>query len=258
MISFIVCVFNEVGNIGPTVATIRRAAEAVALTDYEVILVDDGSTDGSDKEIAELASQLDCVRAFANPANLGLGSSIRLGISKAVKPSFMMVPGDNDMSESMITLLLLCRNEADVILAVPFNREQRTIVRNIVSTLYQLIYLATFQIYAGYVTGPGIWPVALAQDFKLKSRRFGIMSELNVKMLCGGRTYAEIPGYVQAGPKRRSTVNLKNLAEVVLSYVRLIADIYFVDSERFKKRTTRVQIDFTRYMRGPNSTDSAL
>ncbi|MFC3674875.1 glycosyltransferase family 2 protein [Ferrovibrio xuzhouensis] len=249
MISFIVCAFNEEGHLKPTVETIHQAIEETGLADYEIIFVDDGSSDNTASEIAELASCNKNIRIFRNPRNLGLGVSMRLGISKAEKPSFMMVPGDNDMSLSMIKMLLICRNEADIVIAVPFNKERRTLVRNVISIIYQLIYLVTFRVYAGYITGPGIWPVALARSLSLKSSRFGIMSELNVKMLCSDSSYTEIPGYVQAGTKARSTITLRNLSEVAASFIQLFLDIYVFERRRFRSRARRHQIDFIKYIK---------
>jgi hypothetical protein len=59
-----------------------------------------------------------------------------------------------------------------------------------------------------------------------------------------GYTFAEVPGYFQAGPKTRSSVTLKNLWEVVGSFLRLIGDVHFRDRQRFGRRPIRKQIDF--------------
>ncbi len=244
MITFIVPAFNEQDNIAPTVATIRAAATAAKLDALEIVIVNDGSTDGTASAIADLAAADRNIRPVQNPQNLGLGASIRAGIAAASAPSFMVVPGDNDVSKSTILMMLMFRNEADIILMSPLNKEQRNLFRNILSTMYQAAYMIFFGIYVVYINAPGIWPTARARDAGLRARRFSIISEMNVKLLRMGCTFAEIPGYLQGGPKARSTVTWRALTEVMGSFLRLLVAVHITDRQRFGSLPKRKQIDF--------------
>jgi glycosyltransferase involved in cell wall biosynthesis len=244
MISFIVPAFNEEGNVLKTVAAILAATADAGLADCEIVLIDDGSSDGTWREIEMAAAAHREVRPLKNPGNLGLGASIRAGISAASGTSFMVVPGDNDVPSAFITLMLRFRGEADIILTAPLNKEQRTIGRNVLSMLYQMAYMIVFDVYVSYLNGPGIWPTAASREAMLRSRRFSIIAELNVKLLRMGCTFAEVPGYFQAGPKVRRTVTLRNLGEVISSFLRLAIDVRIRNRPRFAKRPTRKQIDF--------------
>lgn len=255
MISFIVAAYNEAGNIGPTVETIRSACRACDLDGYEIIIVDDGSSDSTSDEITALAGIFSCITGVKNSMNLGLGASIRKGIEIASHPAFMVVPGDNDMPESMILMMLQFRYEADVILTAPLNKEQRNLTRNIISMLYQMAYMIVFKVSVSYINGPGIWPTHAARSAQLKAQRFSIIAELNVKALRMGSTFAEVPGYFQAGPKVRSTVTLRNLTEVIVSFVRLTLDVHIARREQFNKRSRRMQINFVSYFSGRKTTN---
>lgn len=244
MITFIVPAFNEEGNLVPTAATIRAAAKECGIARIEIIFVDDGSADGTASEIAALAEKHSDIRSITNSTNLGLGASVRAGIDIASSASFMVVPGDNDVSKEMMAMILRFRSEADMILTVPLNKEQRNLSRNLISMLYQAVYMTSFRVYVSYINGPGLWPTAAARTAALKSRRFSVISEINVKLLRMGCTFAEVPGYFQAGPKMRRTVTLRNLTEVIVSFCRLVCDVYVFRRECFRGRPVRKKINF--------------
>lgn len=244
MISFIVSALNEEENIRPTVETIVAAAAACRLADFEIILIDDGSTDGTYGVMSAIRDAHPFVNIIRNQTNAGLGNAIRQGIAAARHPRFMVVPGDNDMHQSLIELLLSFREHAEIILTIPLNRESRSLTRNIISMIYQTVQMAAFDVYVSYINGPGIWPTEKAKAIGLNAKRFSIISELNVVLLRSGCSYAEVPGYLRAQPKARSTVTLKNLSEVVGLFLKLLYRVHVKEKQRFSARPTRIHIDF--------------
>ena len=86
--------FNEAANLVPT---IERLIDALTITieDFEIIIVNDGSTDDT-REVAErLASKYPIVRVINNEQNMGLGYSYKRGYREANKEFFVYIPGDN-------------------------------------------------------------------------------------------------------------------------------------------------------------------
>ena len=244
MISFIVPAFNEEGNIGLTVETIISASRQSYVSNFEIILIDDGSADGTHAVMTGLAERYPFIVPIRNQENVGLGSSVRRGIAAARHPQFMVVPGDNDMSQSLIELLLAFRDHAEIILTIPLNRESRLRFRNVVSMTYQMIQMVTFNVYVAYINGPGIWPTEKAKAIGLVARRFSIISEMNVLLLRSGCTYAEVPGYLLARPKVRRTVTWVNLAEVIRLFLSLAYRVHVSSKSRFSAQPERIHIDF--------------
>lgn len=244
MISFIVPAYNEAKNIRATVETIRAAAMLAKLEAIEIVIIDDGSADDTAVIVEALAALQPDLRLIRQSINQGLGAAVQAGLGIASASHFMVVPGDNDMAKEMIALMLLVRGEADMILTMPLNKELRSVTRNIVSMIYQMAYMAMFRVFVGYISGPGLWPTAKARQVGLRARRFGLISELNVKLLRAGCTYAEVPGYLQGGPPARRTITLRNLTEVVVSFLRLISDIHLKGGGRFRGHAVRKQINF--------------
>ena len=79
MISFIVSSFNEEANLAKTVETIRAAVKDVGIKESEIdiILVNDGSADGTGRIADALQSEHPFTQTINHPTNLGIGMTIR-------------------------------------------------------------------------------------------------------------------------------------------------------------------------------------
>ncbi len=80
LISFVVIAYNEAPNIGPALASISGLRD---LGRYEIIVVNDGSGDGTAEVVAGLAAQNPRIRLIDLPANRGRGYARRIGIAAA-------------------------------------------------------------------------------------------------------------------------------------------------------------------------------
>ena len=78
-VSIVIPVYNEVGALEETVRDVTRYMNESGLT-YEVILVDDGSTDGSGELIAKIS--LPHVKAVQHTVNQGYGAALKTGLKK--------------------------------------------------------------------------------------------------------------------------------------------------------------------------------
>lgn len=244
MISFIVSSFNEEKNVANTARTIASACAACDVQDYEIIMIDDGSADGTYAALSDLAATNPSIVLIRNERNLGVGTSIRRGIASARYPRFMIVPGDNDMGQELIELLLTYADAADVVLTIRVNTEARSLARNILSMIYQCIQMVVFGINVSYVNGPGVWPTAKAKSVGLIAERFGIFSELNVKLLRSGCSYTELPAYFNSAPASRRTVTSKNLRELTSQLVRLAYTVYVTEKKNYSAQPARVRVNF--------------
>src|SRR3954462_5150497 len=85
--------FNEVGNIAAAVAEARVAASAAA-DQHEIVVVDDGSTDGTRAEARRLARIDPSVRVVTHDVNRGYGAALRTGISAVRQPWTLLTDAD--------------------------------------------------------------------------------------------------------------------------------------------------------------------
>ena len=102
LVSVVVPVRNEAGNILPLVAEIRAA---LAGTAFEIVYVDDGSTDASWRELAEAARQGD-LRAIRHAASCGQSAAIATGVRAARGTWIATRDGDGQNDPADIPALL--------------------------------------------------------------------------------------------------------------------------------------------------------
>ncbi len=92
-LSIVVPVFNEAGNVQPLVDEIVREADRLGCT-YEVILVNDGSTDGSEAALDRAADGRPQVKVIHFAANCGQTIAIRAGLEAARGRRWITLDGD--------------------------------------------------------------------------------------------------------------------------------------------------------------------
>jgi hypothetical protein len=113
-ISFVLPAYNEEENIT------KAVADAVAIADrhcstYEVIVVDDGSSDRTAERVAESAVDHPEVRLVQHPTNLGYGQALRSGFADARMDFVFYTDADNQFDMNELPLLLAWADRADVV-----------------------------------------------------------------------------------------------------------------------------------------------
>jgi dolichyl-phosphate beta-glucosyltransferase len=78
-LSIVIPAYNEEQRIAPTLARIVAHAQA-RRSPFEVIVVDDGSRDGTRAVVESVAARHRSVRLLALPANAGKGAAVRAGV----------------------------------------------------------------------------------------------------------------------------------------------------------------------------------
>ena len=91
-LSVVIPVRNEAPNIAPLVAEIRAALDGKF--DYEIVYVDDGSSDGTAAAVAALAASFPRLRLLRHRASRGQSAAIRTAIKAARAPWIATIDGD--------------------------------------------------------------------------------------------------------------------------------------------------------------------
>src|SRR3954468_6868837 len=81
-LSIVIPVFNEAGTVGQVIEKVR-GLDLGPGNDKELIVVNDGSSDGTREALKKYEKGVEGVRVHHSPVNLGKGASLRIGFSFA-------------------------------------------------------------------------------------------------------------------------------------------------------------------------------
>jgi glycosyltransferase involved in cell wall biosynthesis len=143
-ISLVFPMWNEEAYVHRAVAAGREALSAIT-PDWEIICVDDCSTDRTAELVDALAREDPRIKAVHNPRNRKLGGTLRAGYAAAAKDLVVYSDADLpfDLREIGRAVRLLEYQQADVLAAYRHDRTAEGPVR----TLYTLVYTSLIRLF---------------------------------------------------------------------------------------------------------------
>lgn len=155
--------FNEEGRIATTVGEALQAAEEL-LEDFEIIIVDDGSTDSTAAVAQQLVDRHPKVSLIRQPTNVGVGAAFSKGLAAARFPWLTLIPGDNAFALDGVRSVFAAVGSADLIVTYRANTEVRTPLRRLMSTVCTTMIRIASRCPIRDAHSMYVYPVALARQ----------------------------------------------------------------------------------------------
>jgi glycosyltransferase involved in cell wall biosynthesis len=191
-LSVIVPAYCEADNIVGTLDNITRALAPLPI-DYELLVIDDGSTDGTGALVTRYADRVAAVRLLTNDRNRGFGWTYRRGVDAAAFDHIVMVHGDNAWGAETLREFFAHVGDADII--VGYTRDMwssrswpRTATSKTFTGLVNLISGRRLQ----YYNGLQIHRADVLKSLSIQSSGYGFQAEVLVKALRRCKTFIEV------------------------------------------------------------------
>ncbi|MFH1791049.1 MAG: glycosyltransferase [Candidatus Omnitrophota bacterium] len=144
-ISFVIPMFNEREAIEDSIEEVRIIAKALT-DDYEIIISDDASTDGSG-DIARRMSEKDAnIHVVGMRENTKFGGALAAGLKRAVKDIVIYTDADLPVSLLDIKKSLPMIEKADIVTATSMIKKGENLKRKIISWGYNTLLQVLFRI----------------------------------------------------------------------------------------------------------------
>ena len=137
LLSLIVPVFNEEEVLPVSYARMSAAMQALTGYDYEIIYVNDGSRDGTMKQLRAIAKEHKEVRVISFSRNFGHQLAVTAGMDNARGDALIIIDADlQDPPEVIAELVKAWENGADIAYGKRLKREGETVFKKLTSFCY--------------------------------------------------------------------------------------------------------------------------
>jgi glycosyltransferase involved in cell wall biosynthesis len=192
-LSIVIPAFNEAENILGTLENVTAALVPLPL-EYEILVIDDGSADGTGELVKANAAKFPHVQLVVNDRNRGFGWTYRRGVQTAARDHIVMVHGDNAWGAETLHDFFRHTGDADII--VGYTRDMwksRPWTRALISKTFTQTVNAITRRRLKYYNGLQIHKAAVLKSLDIQSSGFGFQAEVLVKGLRRARTFIEVP-----------------------------------------------------------------
>jgi glycosyltransferase involved in cell wall biosynthesis len=225
-VSVIIPAYNEEADIEEAVSIVSKLTSKY-IKDYEIIVINDGSTDDTASAIKRAQKKCKQLRVITHQKNMGFGEGFRDGIKNATKKYITGFPADIDQTVEILSDLIKNRENADIVSSYVTNLHSRPLERKFFSICFKTLMNLLFQLNLKYYTGYFICRVDLIKKIKLISGNTAILAEAKIRLIKAGYKFMEIPyetrprlhGYTKA-------LTINNIIQTFKLIFVLIRDIY--------------------------------
>lgn len=184
-LSIIVPTLNEEDGIGATIAEIykdiKKNSVKKIVSSFEVIVVNDGSSDNTDRVLENIKSSYKQLSIITHKSNQGLGASILTGVGHSKKRFITYLPADGQVFLREILAGLKIAPSADLVLTYRGRREDYNPYRYLLSNSLMMAMKIFFGLNFKDYNWVHIYKRSLFKSIKVKSKGVFYLAEIVVR-----------------------------------------------------------------------------
>jgi glycosyltransferase involved in cell wall biosynthesis len=189
-ISVIIPAYNEEATIERVVGQTDRVLQAIA-RDYEIVVLDDGSTDGTWAAMNRARGVSPRIRLLRNRANMGIGQALMPLVRASRKDLVFMLPGDGQIPPSELQRLLPLAGRFELVNGVRSPRRDPA-HRRLLGCVFNLVISALGGVSVRDVDSSTLYRGDLVRALPVMSRGAFVHAELFLRSVRAGARVSEV------------------------------------------------------------------
>ena len=229
-LSVVIPVYNEERTITQVIARVLAAQAGEGVSEREVIVIDDGSRDGTAARLEPIAAT-GAIELLQHEHNRGKGAALRTGFARATGDIVLVQDGDLEYDPSDYAALLapIVRGDAEVVYGTRFPRGTRRPSTGFVHGLGNKFLTVMSNLVTGLrltdmETGYKAFTREVIRAIEIREERFGVEPELTAKvarMRSRGVRVVEVPiSYSRRGYAEGKKIGPRDAVRAVWCIVR--------------------------------------
>jgi dolichol-phosphate mannosyltransferase len=199
-LSIIIPAHNEEGNIEKTCQGILEAFSGSLITDFEILIINDNSKDGTEERLKWLTQSFSQIRYINNPSPAGFGLAVRKGLENFAGDAVCIVMADSsDSPQDIVRYYQKLQEGYECVFGSRFMKgsklidypKHKLIINRLANWFIKILFRLdhnditnAFKCYRREVI-EGVQPIL--------SKHFNLTVELPLKAIVRGYTYTKVP-----------------------------------------------------------------
>ena len=223
-LSVVIPCYNEEGNLALCIRNLVPILHNHT-HDFEIIIVDDGSTDNTASVASKLNDESNKIKLIMNQSNLGIGGCYQKALEIAEMDFICWLPSDLEIMPHELIPSLGKLFQYDCIVTYPINsKEVRPYLRYKISLYYQYLLQRLFNMDIHYFNGVTFFNTNLIKKISFSSTRFTFTAESVIKFLKFNKqvNFIQLPIHLShRNSGKTKAFRLKSIINVFYSLVKL-------------------------------------
>lgn len=223
-LSFLIPTYNDEESIETVIRNADSVGKALSKK-YEIVVLNDASTDKTPDILKKLATQIPPLRILNHEKNGGYGKTVRDLYYVGTNELLFSLPGDNQIDAMELNKLLPYISSADIIIGRRINRND-TFSRKIQSLTYNLLLRTFFHVPTFDVNSVRLMKKKMLKSINLTSSSPFVDAELVIRAIRSGFRVVEVSIHHKSRTTEGATGG--SLTRTILPTVRDLLKFLFI------------------------------
>ena len=202
-VTIVIPALNEQEKIAETIEGVLPLAREL-LDDFEIILIDDGSTDDTGAIMDRFAAEEPRIVVVHHAERQGVGAGFKSALQRAKFGSITLIPGDHAFQNLGIARMFKAAGVADIVITYRDNQSDRSLNRSLQSHSLRFLLNCIFGFWLFDYHSMIIYPVKWLRQIPVKTDGYGFQICSLISLLQLGLTYVQVPVSLNAELKGSS------------------------------------------------------